>query len=137
MITEHPFKWPIRIYYEDTDAGGVVYHANYIKYFERARTELLRCINVNQKTLLEQSIAFVVTNITIDFVKPARLDNELTVTTVISGLRRASMSFEQALINFEGTVLCRALVKVACVDLRNMKPQPIPLSITSEILSER
>ncbi|PKF51238.1 tol-pal system-associated acyl-CoA thioesterase [Enterovibrio nigricans] len=133
----HPFCWPIRVYYEDTDTGGIVYHANYLKYFERARTELLRSIGVNQHVLFEEHTAFVVRHMDIDFFKGATLDESLTVQTTVSELRRVTLTFCQDLVNSKGDVLCRALVKVACVDSEKMKPKSIPISIQSEIFSER
>ncbi|MCL4110737.1 UNVERIFIED_CONTAM: hypothetical protein GTU68_029800, partial [Idotea baltica] len=78
-----PFTWPVTVYYEDTDAGGVVYHANYLKFFERARTEMLRSIGVSQQVLLEQNIGFVVRHMDIDFIQGARLDDSLQVITNI------------------------------------------------------
>ncbi|MEZ8142351.1 tol-pal system-associated acyl-CoA thioesterase [Enterovibrio norvegicus FF-33] len=137
MSNHTPFCWPIRVYYEDTDTGGLVYHANYIKYFERARTELLRSIGVNQLTLFEERTAFVVRHLDMDFFKGATLDEALTVQTTVSELRRVSMTFCQDLVNSNGDVLCRATVKVACIDPEKMKPKSIPISIQSEILSER
>lgn len=137
MYDCHPFSWPVRVYYEDTDAGGLVYHANYVKYFERARTELLRNIGVNQQDLLSQRVAFVVRHMDIDFIKGATLDNELVVLTLVSECRRVSLTFVQELLNAQGELMCRATVKIACVDIDKMKPKPIPISIISEILSER
>ncbi|MDN3682397.1 tol-pal system-associated acyl-CoA thioesterase [Vibrio tapetis subsp. quintayensis] len=128
------FEWPITIYYEDTDAGGVVYHSNYLKFFERARTELLRSVGVSQKVLLEKNTGFVVRHMDIDFIQGAKLDQQLTVLTTISQLKRASITFCQELVNPEGKILCKTLVKVACIDSKLMKPQAIPNSITSELL---
>lgn len=87
--TASAFQWPVTIYYEDTDAGGVVYHSNYLKFFERARTELLRSIGVSQHTLLTQNIGFVVRHIDIDFLRGARLDEMLNVVTNISELKKS------------------------------------------------
>ncbi|WP_102563362.1 tol-pal system-associated acyl-CoA thioesterase [Vibrio sp. 10N.286.49.B3] len=126
------FTWPITVYYEDTDAGGVVYHSNYLKYFERARTELLRSIGVSQQTLLAENIGFVVRHIDIDFLQGAKLDDQLTVTTTISQLKRASLVFCQEIVNHEGVVLCTAQVKVACIDNQKMKPKAMPQSIILE-----
>lgn len=137
MSRVFPFCWPVRVYYEDTDIGGLVYHANYIKYLERARTELLRDIDVNQQALFEKKIAFVVRHMEIDFVKGATLDDELIVQTLVSDLKGASMIFNQNLVNSQGQCLCRATVKVACINTEKMKPIPIPMSIRSEILRER
>ncbi len=117
------FNWPITIYYEDTDAGGVVYHSNYLKFFERARTEMLRAIGVSQQVLLEQRIGFVVRHAEIDFKQGARLDDQLTVVTSIAELKKASLTFCQELVNPEGQLLCKAIVKVACIDNEKMKPK--------------
>lgn len=127
------FKWPITIYYEDTDAGGVVYHSNYLKFFERARTELLRQHGVSQQVLLEKSVGFVVKNVTMDFIQGARLDEQLIVETFITEIKRVSLTFCQLLVNFEGKVLCKATVKVGCIDNTKMKPTAIPSFILSEI----
>ena len=127
------FKWHITIYYEDPDAGGVGYHSNYLKFFERARTELLRQHGVSQQVLLEKSVGFVVKNVTMDFIQGARLDEQLIVETFITEIKRVSLTFCQLLVNFEGKVLCKATVKVACIDNAKMKPTAIPLFILSEI----
>ncbi|WP_407702354.1 tol-pal system-associated acyl-CoA thioesterase [Vibrio algarum] len=132
-MTTSPFKWPVTIYYEDTDAGGVVYHSNYLKFFERARTELLRHIGVSQQVLLEENIGFVVRHIDIDFLQGARLDDQLTVVTTVSELKKASIVFCQEIVNLEGRALCKALVKVACVNSQKMKPQAIPSSLIAEL----
>lgn len=137
MTDQHPFRWPIRIYYEDTDAGGVVYHSNYLKYFERARTELLRTVGVNQHTLFEDKVAFVVRHMDIDFRQGAKLDDELEVETRIDDIGRATMTFCQSLVNSDGAILCETLVKVACIDPERMKPKSIPTFIKSEILRDR
>ncbi|WP_412498064.1 tol-pal system-associated acyl-CoA thioesterase [Vibrio furnissii] len=126
------FNWPITIYYEDTDAGGVVYHSNYLKFFERARTEMLRSFGVSQQVLLEQSIGFVVRHADIDFLQGARLDDQLTVVTSISELKKASLTFCQELVNPDGRLLCKAMVKVACIDNEKMKPKAMPQSIFLE-----
>ncbi|CAH8196202.1 tol-pal system-associated acyl-CoA thioesterase [Vibrio aestuarianus] len=131
--TASAFHWPVTIYYEDTDAGGVVYHSNYLKFFERARTELLRSIGISQQTLLTQNIGFVVRHIDIDFLRGARLDEMLNVVTNISELKKASLTFCQELVNPEGKVLCKAMVKVACVDNQNMRPKAMPQSIILEL----
>ncbi|WP_261815473.1 tol-pal system-associated acyl-CoA thioesterase [Vibrio gallicus] len=126
------FDWPIRIYYEDTDAGGIVYHSNYLKYFERARTELLRAKGVSQQLLLEQQLGFVVKHMDIDFLQGAQLDQELTVKTHVSQLKRVSLDFCQEIVNLDGKVLCRAVVRVACINTSKMKPTAIPNFIISE-----
>ncbi|MGF1755218.1 tol-pal system-associated acyl-CoA thioesterase [Vibrio makurazakiensis] len=128
-----PFKWPVTVYYEDTDAGGVVYHSNYLKFFERARTELLRSVGVSQNILLEQNIGFVVRHMDIDFVQGARLDDQLQVITTISELKRASLIFCQEIVNPDGQALCKAMVKVACIDNQKMKPKAMPTFIRAEL----
>ncbi|MBF4281822.1 tol-pal system-associated acyl-CoA thioesterase [Vibrio anguillarum] len=131
--TASAFHWPVTIYYEDTDAGGVVYHSNYLKFFERARTEMLRAVGVSQQTFLQQNIGFVVRHVDIDFLQAARLDDMLTIKTVISALKKASLIFCQELVNPEGKVLCKAIVKVACIDNQNMRPKAMPQSIILEL----
>ncbi|WP_372060976.1 tol-pal system-associated acyl-CoA thioesterase [Vibrio sp. 10N.261.51.F12] len=131
------FEFPVTVYYEDTDAGGVVYHSNYLKFFERARTELLRSIGVSQNVLLEEHIGFVVRHMDIDFVRGARLDAHLTVKTVVSEFKRASLTFQQEIVDAEGVTFAKALVKVACIDNVKMKPKAIPSSILLELKRER
>ncbi|OOR98703.1 tol-pal system-associated acyl-CoA thioesterase [Haemophilus paracuniculus] len=126
--------FPIRVYYEDTDAGGVVYHANYICFFERARTEFLRQGGFSQQFLLANQIAFVVKNLAIDYKTPARLDDLLTVKTEIKALKKASIVFLQRL--YRGDLcLSEATVTVASVDLTKMKPIAIPADIQQMLAS--
>ncbi|MEZ9232556.1 tol-pal system-associated acyl-CoA thioesterase [Vibrio amylolyticus] len=125
--------WPVTVYYEDTDAGGVVYHSNYLKYFERARTELLRSIGVSQHTLLKDNIAFVIRHIDIDFLQGACLDDQLNVVTTVAEQKKASLSFCQEIVNLEGKILCKATVKVACIDNVKMRPKAMPQSIALEL----
>ncbi|MGF1720442.1 tol-pal system-associated acyl-CoA thioesterase [Vibrio kyushuensis] len=127
------FHWPVTVYYEDTDAGGVVYHSNYLKYFERARTEMLRSIGVSQRSLLEQDIAFVIRHVDMDFLQGARLDEQLNVLTTISERKKASLVFCQEIVNLDGKILCKALVKVACIDTVKMRPKAMPQSIALEL----
>lgn len=136
-MDKNAFKWPITIYYEDTDAGGVVYHSNYLKFFERARTELLRHHGVSQQVLLEKSVGFVVKSVNIDFIQAVRLDEQLIVDTFITEIKKVSLTFCQLLVNSEGKVLCKATVRVACIDNAKMKPTAIPLFILSEISCDR
>ena len=132
------FEWPVTVYYEDTDAGGVVYHSNYLKFFERARTELLRTVGVSQHTLLEQNLGFVVRHMDIDFLQGARLDDQLLVKTSIHELKKASLTFCQEIVNPEGKILCKAMVKVACINSQKMRPMAMPQSIVMELTqSER
>lgn len=125
---------PIRIYYEDTDAGGVVYHARYLHFFERARTEYLRSIGFTQQALLrEQQIAFVVKSLVIDYKFPAKLDDWLFVETEIVAIKGATILFKQYLKR-DTDVLSMADVKVACVDLNKMKPVAIPDELKAAFL---
>lgn len=120
--------FPIRVYYEDTDAGGVVYHACYLHFFERARTEFLRQLGFSQQLLLSQSIAFVVKKMEIDYKKPACLDDFLTVKSIISELKGAKIVFKQTLWRGEER-LCEVSVVVVSVDLSKMKAIAIPEDI--------
>lgn len=120
--------FPIRVYYEDTDAGGVVYHANYICFFERARTEFLRQGGFSQQALLAENFAFVVKTLTIDYKLPARLDDLLSVQTTVKAVKKATIIFEQNLFKTD-ICLCSAEVTVASVDLIKMKPKAIPQAI--------
>ncbi|MFZ7156186.1 tol-pal system-associated acyl-CoA thioesterase [Avibacterium avium] len=123
------FSLPIRVYYEDTDAGGVVYHARYLHFFERARTDYLRELGFSQQALLdEHNLAFVVKTMQIDYRLAAKLDDLLTVETEISGIKGATILFSQQ-IKRNDVLICTAEVKVACVDLTKMKPVAIPQEI--------
>jgi acyl-CoA thioester hydrolase len=120
------FHWPVRIYYEDTDAGGIVFYANYLKFFERARTEWLRAVGVNQQELSEQEGAiFVVKNASIDYHAPAKLDDVLNLTLSIEKLGRASVQFVQQAWRGE-VLLASASVKVGCVDAATLRPRSLP-----------
>lgn len=115
-----------RIYYEDTDAGGVVYYANYLKFAERVRTELLRSGGFGNKSLLDhEGIAFVVRHITADYLKPARLDDLLEVRTIIDQIRSASVIMDQSMYR-DDILLFNMRVKLVCVSLNSMKPVPMP-----------
>ncbi|SFD23164.1 acyl-CoA thioester hydrolase [Thiohalospira halophila DSM 15071] len=121
------FSWPVRVYYEDTDAGGVVYHANYLAFMERARTEWLRSLGFGQRELAaEVGVLFAVRSMELDFLKPARFDDELTVTATIDNLARARIDFLQEIRSAAGEVLCRGRVRVACIDGERFRPCAIP-----------
>lgn len=129
------FVWPLRVYYEDTDSGGVVYYANYLKFMERARTERLRTMGFEQDKLLrEQGVLFAVHSVQIDFRRPALFNDALEVTAEIHSQQRASLTFFQE-VRRNGTneVLCSGKVRIACVDARSFKPVPIPESVRSEL----
>ncbi len=124
---------PVRIYYEDTDAGGIVYYANYLKFFERGRTELLREFNIEQDLLLEKNIAFVVKKVEMDFVKSARFNQLVSVKTEVISCRKASLRFKQEILHESGELLCQATTLIACINLQEMKPMPIPAEIIKVI----
>ena len=126
---------PVRIYYEDTDAGGVVYYANYLKFFERGRTECLRERNIEQDALLEKNIAFVVKKVEMDYIKPARFNQLLSVKTEVESFRKVSLVFKQQIFNESGELLCQATTLIACVNLQKMKPTAIPAEIIEEMSS--
>ncbi len=122
-----PFAWLVRVYWEDTDAGGVVYHASYVRFLERARTEWMRALGVDQMGFKRQTgLAFLVRDMQIDFLKPALLDDELSVTVEVKERRAASILFNQTITRADGSCLIRASVRVACVDLQRMRPAAIP-----------
>jgi len=122
------FIWPVRVYYEDTDSGGVVYYANYLKFMERARTERLRALGFEQDKLrAEQGILFTVHSIQVDFRQPARFNDALEVSAAIGEQRRASLTFEQQVRRRdEPSILCNGKIRVACVDSSSFRPSPIP-----------
>ena len=129
QASQQPFTLPIRVYYEDTDAGGVVYYANYLKFCERARTEWLRTFGVSQQALIdEQGLGFVVRSVQADYRASARLDDALIVVTQVAMLRRGSILFEQQLMRGQ-ELLFTARVLLASIDLRRQKPVAIPASL--------
>ncbi|HEY8024597.1 MAG TPA: tol-pal system-associated acyl-CoA thioesterase [Burkholderiaceae bacterium] len=134
------FNWNIRVYYEDTDAGGIVFYANYLKFFERARTEWLRASGVNQQVLSEtQRVMFVVKSTAVDYHAPAKLDDELNVTVVVRRLGRASVQFVQEawrigkLPGEEPRLLASGEIKVGCVDVDSLRPSAIPDDVAAKI----
>jgi len=127
------FSWPVRVYYEDTDTGGVVYYANYLKFFERARTEWLRSLGLNQDKLTrEEGLIFVVRRAQLDFLRPARLDDMLDVTVEPLKLAHVYVDLTQE-ARCGVQVLARAQVRVACLTQRNFKPVPLPQSLRESI----
>jgi len=127
------FNWPIRVYYEDTDSAGVVYHSNYLRFMERARTEWLRHLGYSHNRLSEEeNLVFVVSSMNIDFKKPAYFDELLNVTSRITKLSGSSLVFEQIVINEAEETKCRADIYIACVDTITFKPKRIPAAIRAE-----
>jgi acyl-CoA thioester hydrolase len=136
MKEESPsFVWPVRVYYEDTDAGGVVYYANYLKFMERARTEWLRSMGFEQDQLVRQDgIIFAVRQIEVGYHQPARFNDTLEVNVSLLAKGRASFTFYQEVVRTsDSEVLCRGKIKIACVDIKTMRPTPIPEKIVMEL----
>ena len=128
------FEWPVSVYYEHTDAGGVVYYANYLKFLERARTEWLRAAGFGQDALMrEAGILFAVRHVEIDYRSPARFDDALRVEARIEQLSKVSMTFAQRIVRGADEVLCTATVKVVCLDRERFRPTAIPQSIREKI----
>ena len=132
------FVWPVRVYYEDTDTGGIVYHANYLKFLERARTEWLRRIGVEQSALKQElGIMFAVHSLEIAFHKPARFDDLLEVETRLGGHKNVSLVFDQQIVHRDGErqsdTLCSASVTCVCLDRESMRPRAIPHRIIAEL----
>jgi acyl-CoA thioester hydrolase len=124
-----PFHWPVRVYWEDTDAGGVVYYANYLKFMERARSEWLRAFGFEQDVLRDEAgVVFVVRRVEVDYLSPARFNDQLDVSVSPHEVRRASLSVKQVLTR-EATRLVSAQVTLACVDAASFKPVKIPTPI--------
>lgn len=125
-----PFQWPVRIYWEDTDAGGIVYYANYLKYMERARTEWLRAAGIEQLPLKEQrGLMFVVVDLQAHYRRPARYGDVLQVTCEVAERTRVSLTFQQRIYRgslAEGELLIEGKVRVACLDANSLKPKALP-----------
>ena len=131
------FCWPLRVYYEDTDTGGVVYYANYLKFFERARSEWLRYAGIAQQELSEQEhVMFVVKNAAIDYHAPAKLDDQLEISVHVEKLGKASVNFYQEVrrANDDAHVLlCSGRIRVGCVNALSLRPTSMPLSVLEKI----
>ncbi len=131
------FVWPVRVYYEDTDAGGVVFYANYLAFMERARTEWLRQLGFENQQLREQeSVIFIVRRVTLDYVQPARLDDALTVSVGVLQLKRASLIVEQQILRGE-QLLCQGEIQLACVDASDFRPTAIPQHVRDRMNNGR
>ena len=138
MTMQASFHWPVRVYYEDTDTGGVVFYANYLKFFERARTEWLRQAEVGQQALaLSEQVMFVVKNTSFDYHSPAKLDDCLSISVQIEKLGRASINFiQQAMrVKEDGTaeLLCSCQIRIGCVCTETLRPQAIPPAVLASI----
>lgn len=134
LSTQHPalrtFEWPVRVYYEDTDLGGVVYYANYLKFMERARTEWLRALGFEQTALArDHGVAFVVSSLAIDYLKPAAFNDELTVTVELEKLGAGQIILMQRIAR-GAEALATASVRIACVNTATFRPVRIPSSLS-------
>ena len=141
-MNQHPFSWPVRVYYEDTDTGGIVFYANYLKFFERARTEWLRSGGVEQSNLAKQhGVMFVVARTALDYHAPARLDDALRLWVTVEKSGRASVEFLQQAWREQPSapplLLATGRIKVACVRVRDFKPCPIPEQVLQLLQSAR
>jgi acyl-CoA thioester hydrolase len=126
MPPDATFRWRVRVYFEDTDAGGVVYYANYLKFFERCRTEWLRALGIDQSALAcQDGLQFVVAGIEAKYLQPARLDDELAIEARVAHAGRCSIVFEQAAVR-GSEVIARARVTVACIDAQRRRPARLP-----------
>lgn len=123
---------PLRIYYEDTDAAGIVYYANYFRFLERGRTEFLRTLGQHQHALMKDGIAFAVRSVSAEFLKPARLDDLLTIETAIESLGKAQLLFSQCIRRNE-ELLLDAKIRVACIDPLRGKPMAMPRALHEQL----
>jgi len=130
------FEWRIRVYYEDTDSSGVVYYANYLRFMERARTEWLRSLGFEQDRLVrDEGMVFVVRSATIEFLRPARFNDLLTVISGLQHRGRASLTFTQSILRQHDASrpCCAGEVKIACVNAVSFRPQPLPDTLLKEL----
>ncbi|AHK15595.1 4-hydroxybenzoyl-CoA thioesterase [Thalassolituus oleivorans R6-15] len=135
------FEWPLRVYIEDTDAGGIVYYANYLKFFERARSEWLRNIGFDQQVLMRDAIRFVVREVNVKYRQPALLDDEIIATVEVAALGKASMTLNQRIVRRSDNqsqlssseqMLAEGSVSIACID-ENGRPRVIPKDVAQQI----
>ena len=133
MVGHLPFKWGIRVYFEDTDSGGVVYHSNYLKFMERGRTEWLRSIQINQADLKKKdNIIFVVANVNIDYKKAARFNDELDIKTSLDKIGASRVDLTQNIMK-NSELYTSAKVSIACIHSETFKPQRIPKLIKQQM----
>ncbi len=130
---ENVFLWPVRIYYEDTDSGGVVYYANYLKFMERARTEWLREEGFEQDELIaNDNVIFAVRSVQADYLSPAKFNDELLIYTKVIKKGKASITVEQV-VKRDDTLLCKGVIKIACLNASDFKPAVLPNSLYNKI----
>lgn len=130
------FTFPVRVYWEDTDAGGVVYYANYLRFLERARSEWLRSLGIDQASMLrDERLQFVVVEANIRYHRPAKFDDELVVSVRLDELRSASVVFQQEIRRGSqlGELLVSASVRAACLASDSLRPRPLPAALTGQL----
>ena len=126
------FHWPLRVYIEDTDAGGIVFYVNYLKYMERARTEFMRAHGYGKAAIFSSELMFVVRSVKVDYRAPARLDDELIATARIVEHRAAQLTFEQRILR-DAEIVCDARVNIVSVDKQTLKPRRIPEELLTSL----
>ena len=126
------FTWPVRIYYEDTDSGGVVYYANYLKFMERARTEWLRSLGLEQDALRDEGHLFAVRSVQVDYLRPARFNDLLDVTASVVDAGGATLTFEQQ-VRRDDEVLCEGRVTVVSLDAETLRPKRMPAALRDRL----
>ena len=132
MTAAKEFSLPLRVYIEDTDAGGIVYYVNYLKFMERARTEFMRSLGFGKDYIFNHDLMFVVRDVAVKYLKPAQLDDEITATALITRLRGASMSLRQAVWRGED-LLAAGDITIACVNRAGVKPRRIPAEMMARL----
>ncbi len=134
MVGSEEFKWPVRVYYEDTDSSGIVYHASYLRFMERTRTEWLRSLGFGLPELsTEHGVLFTVSRLRIDYLRPAHFNDMLEASLRLVRLGGASLLLEQGVCRSSRELLCRAEVRIACVDASTLGPRPIPQVVFMEL----
>ncbi len=128
------FALPVRVYIEDTDAGGIVYYVNYLKFMERSRTEFLRSLGYDKPAILDEGLLLVVHSAQVIYRRPARLDDQLEVTTEVVKIARTYVEFQQNVLR-GNELMCEGLIRIACVSGETMKPNPIPIAMFERIKS--
>ncbi len=133
-MTQQVFRFPVRVYWEDTDAGGIVFYVNYLKFFERARTEWLRAKGIGQHALKEQTGGmFVVSDTQVRYLRPAKLDDALVVTVAMERIGSASLLLAQQVLLADDRVLCEGRIRIGWVQADSLRPARIPPSVLNVI----
>ena len=128
------FALPVRVYIEDTDAGGIVYYVNYLKFMERSRTEFLRSLGYDKPAILDEGLLLVVHSAQVIYRRPVRLDDRLEVTAEVVKIARTYVEFQQNVLR-GNELMCEGLIRIACVSGETMKPNPIPIAMFERIKS--